>query len=168
MITTLIAMTIGGIILAVIGAAALIFTIIHGHNSGWWDNEHIWCAITGTLMAFGIITGGVSGANWVDCASTYENCVAAEIVSIERDNLTSGSFRLGFGTINTDTYYFFYEKTGDKQYKLDKVKASCAYIIEDNTSSRLKSVWEIKEYDTYKPYYNIYVPEGTIQVSFSL
>lgn len=166
--TTIITMTIIGIVLTLIGVVALTIAIIHGNLSGWWDNEEVWCTLGGIALLFGIITGAVSGANWVDCANTYENCVAAEIVSIERDNLTSGSFRLGFGTINTETYYFFYEKTGNEQYKLGKVKSDCAYIIEDNTSKRLKSVWEIKEYGEFKPYYNIYVPKGTIQVSFSL
>lgn len=95
----------------------------------------------------------------------YHEVVYNEIYSINRNNEVSGRFCLGCGTIESNTYYYFYIKTSDNTYKLVKQKhADNVYIVESDSAWR---VTENKNASSAYVYYEIIVPKGTIIQSFN-
>lgn len=88
-----------------------------------------------------------------------------DIMSISRNSSVEGSFALGTGTIEEESYYFYYYKT-DKGIKLGKIVADNTYIIETNEIT--PSIYEIKEANTFSTYTNLYVPVGTVMTVYSL
>ena len=117
-------------------------------------------------LMFGAIFSGAFGLLYFSTIKTYEKCIANEIVSIEKDNTTSGVFILGSGNIESKTYYFYYVRVNENTYKLDKVDASRTYVIEDDMKT--PSVYEVKECGELFSDYYICVPEGTIVKEFHL
>lgn len=102
------------------------------------------------------------------CTSIYHEHytkLIGEIISIRTDNSISGRFYLGSGYVSDKNYYYYYIKT-DNCYRLDKCDASRTYILEDDY--HVPSVYEIKEIGQMKTTYLIYVPVGTMVVSYTL
>lgn len=96
----------------------------------------------------------------------YHEIMYSEIYSINRDNEVSGRFCLGCGTINSETYYYFYTKTGNDRYILTKLKfTNNVYIVETNNNSWC--VTKNKNADSTYIYYEIIVPKGTLIQSFN-
>ena len=96
----------------------------------------------------------------------YHETMYSEIYSINRDNEVSGRFCLGCGTINSETYYYFYTKAGNDRYILNKVKfSSNVYIVE--TTNNYWYVTENKNANSAYIYYEIIVPKGTLIQSFN-
>ena len=117
-------------------------------------------------LMFGTIFSGAFGSLYFTTIKTYEKCITNEIVSIEKDNTTTGVFILGSGSIESTTYYFYYVRVNENTYKLDKVDASRTYVIEDDMKT--PSVYEVKERGELFSDYYICVPEGTIVKEFHL
>jgi hypothetical protein len=88
-----------------------------------------------------------------------------DIMSISRGSSVEGHFALGSGTIQEESYYFYYYET-EKGIKLGKVPADNTYIIE--TDEFVPSIYEIKEANTFFTYNNLYVPIGTVITVYSL
>jgi heme/copper-type cytochrome/quinol oxidase subunit 2 len=88
-----------------------------------------------------------------------------DIMSISRGSSVEGHFALGSGTIQEESYYFYYYET-EKGIKLGKVPADNTYIIE--TDEFVPSIYEIKEANTFFTYNNLYVPVGTVMTVYSL
>ena len=76
----------------------------------------------------------------------------------------NGSFCIGSGYVKTDLYYYFYTKN-DNGYLMDKRLASRCYIVETDSKTPCleytREAWS-NSHET------IYVPVGTIRVTFSL
>ena len=88
-----------------------------------------------------------------------------DIMSISRGSSVEGHFALGSGTIEEQSYYFYYYET-EKGIKLGKVPADNTYIIE--TDEFVPSIYEVKEANTFSTYNNLYVPIGTVMTVYSL
>lgn len=90
--------------------------------------------------------------------------VCDEIVSIEQDSETSGSFVLGTGTVDNNIVYYMYAKT-DKGLILYDISASNNHVYIIETDEITPHVEIVKE-KWKKEYYVIYVPENTIRKQF--
>ena len=88
-----------------------------------------------------------------------------DIMSISRGSSVEGHFALGTGTIEEQSYYFYYYET-EKGIKLGKVPADNTYIVE--TDEFVPSIYEVKEANTFFTYNNLYVPVGTVMTVYSL
>jgi hypothetical protein len=58
--------------------------------------------------------------------------MSTEIVSLRDDSQISGSFFLGSGSIEGDTYYMFYKKISENSFKQDKVRSERVVVEERN------------------------------------
>ena len=91
-----------------------------------------------------------------------------------------GHFILGSGTIEEESYIYYYEKGEFGGYKINKVKSNGVEIIEREDSEpvaylktykyRVKENWffglgTISDKDEVKI---LYVPKGTVQVDFNI
>ena len=97
-----------------------------------------------------------------------------EIVSLERNNTTTGIFFLGIGKIENSTYYFFYRKKKNGLI-LDRTPSYKTLVIETN----IKQPCLIKKFKYLKSSYKkigekniverkLYVPKNTIKKEFVL
>ena len=107
----------------------------------------------------------------------YKSTEIIEICSINRENLTEGSFFLGSGSINSVAYFFYYVKEGSDTYHLSKTMAEETKIIENNNlvsgiykDKMLKTypVWSGLGGNEYTENIRIIVPKGTIIKEFKL
>ena len=88
-----------------------------------------------------------------------------DIMSISRGSSVEGHFALGSGTIEEQSYYFYYYET-EKGIKLGKIPADNTYIVE--TNEFVPSIYEVKAANTFFTYNNLYVPVGTVMTVYSL
>ncbi len=96
----------------------------------------------------------------------HEEVVYNEIYSVTRENEVEGHFTLGCGSINTDTYYYFYIQTEPNVYRLTKLKVDGnTYIKEVNDNFNIIAVNPENSF-TIKYYVN--VPKGTIIKSYNV
>ena len=99
----------------------------------------------------------------------YEQSKICDIYSIRGpEGEVEGHFALGWGTIKTEQYYFFYVKKTDSDgmeyFTYEKSEADETRLVETDATS--PSLWCIKDVsDEYKV---MYVPNGTIRVEFSI
>lgn len=107
----------------------------------------------------------------------YEGVEITEICSINRENLTEGSFFIGSGSINDVAYFFYYVKDGADTYHLSKIIAEDTTIIENSQlvpgiyKDRMLKVypkWSGLGENEYTKNIRIVVPKGTIIKEFSL
>ena len=87
----------------------------------------------------------------------------------------SGKFLLGFGSIDSEAQYFYYEPIGNFTYGLDSIPASQAIVVED--VDRESDTGYIQEYwPTWKSLfwsleypitYELHVPEGSVVREFN-
>ena len=104
-------------------------------------------------------------------ASMYHNAKSeyikhmVNIVSLDRGTGVYGQFTLGSGTVEDKAVYYYYYQVRENTYKLSKLYANECYIVE--TDEYQPSIYKIKEKGQLDPYYNIYVPFGTIVISYA-
>ena len=99
----------------------------------------------------------------------------AKLVSLrDGGNVTTGSFFLGTGSIESEQYYFFYRSVGEG-YVVDKIRASETVIFEQKRYNG-----ELKSYNKefVKPWYwllgiirsgkkyEVLIPEGSLKKKF--
>lgn len=101
--------------------------------------------------------------------SQYEQTKLYDIYSIKAtDTEVNGHFAIGFGSIKTEQYYFFYVKKTDNDgmeyFTCEKANVDCTRIVE--TDASVPSFWKIK--DGIEEYSLMYVPEGTIKIQFTM
>jgi hypothetical protein len=101
-----------------------------------------------------------------------------DIVSLERNNEVSGSggflFVIGLAHINEKTYYYVYKKVHENEYKLIKINADIAHIVE--TNSEIPHIDYIFDHcetldkeglsSGYASRVKLFVPVGTIKKEF--
>lgn len=64
------------------------------------------------------------------------------IYSLRTKELVSGSFALGCGNIENETYYIYYTRDGDGAYSINKLEASkCKIFMDRDGSGVLTKVW---------------------------
>ena len=150
------------VVTIVFAISALVCCILYLKN--YSDGPYILGIVFCAFFIFGLIVSPVVIFKNYEYQQEYTKCIAT-IVSLERDDVVDGKFFLGSGAINDRQYYFYYQKLGENTYKLGKLECSEVYIVE--TDQYEPSVYEIKEKNNWK-YYNIYVPFGTMVVSYSV
>lgn len=157
-----------GLCIFLVSATAVCLTLAIVLFMLYFKTYHDWpmpiacfCAVLGFL---GLISSPIAIASYVSLEQVYTKCVA-NIVSLERDGVVSGRFCLGSGTIEDKQYYFYYTEIKSNTYKLGKIECDDSYIVE--TDQYEPSIYEIKEKGKPK-YYNVYVPFGTMVVSYSV
>lgn len=103
----------------------------------------------------------------IDNDKHYPEWYASEIVEVQYDHIysldldteVSGSFRLGYGSIDSDTYYYFYVKDSKGFYR-EKIKIEPnVRLNESDTTPRIE---ERKEANSAEVWVFIYVPVGTV------
>lgn len=150
-------------ILLVIGLILIFMTVVEGIHDIWGIDEV-------KMAAFSILTlfSSISLTFAICCTSTayeqYERFIC-NILSIRNESGVEGSFCLGTGYVKDTQYYLYYYQT-DKGIKMDKVEADKTYIIE--TNDRVPCIYEIKNRGEYYSFYELYVPENTLILSYTL
>lgn len=101
--------------------------------------------------------------------SQYEQTKLYDIYSIKATGTeVNGHFAIGFGSIKTEQYYFFYVKETDNDgmeyFTCEKANVDYTRIVE--TDASVPSFWKIK--DGIKEYSLMYVPEGTVKIQFTM
>lgn len=117
------------------------------------------------------------GVRGIDSKETVSYKPTCNIISIRNNDITSGNFTLGCGSIKQTEYYFYFYKTLNGGYARGKKDVNRTVIVEDNTKHPhieiLKTTYESKsgwfkfrgqEEEDYK----IVVPKGTILNKFQL
>lgn len=142
------------------------------------EDFDIWERVRGVLIGIIILLCAplLLWLNTIDMSSTDISTV--HIVSLERNSEVSGSFVLGFGTIETNTVYYAYEDLGQDSYTLRKMTSgfNSPVIIQENdeisprfvTTTVTKCYKDIWFYDCDWDIQNkkIYVPKGTVRKEF--
>lgn len=152
--------SIGGPILFVVG---ILFLILYKKN----DSDFCLCiGVLGSIFSFlgCIVFIPTTISNYIEAKKEYASLVV-NIVSLDRDTGVYGRFCLGTGTVEDKPIYYYYYKVKENTYKLGKINCKECFIVE--TEEYQPSIWKIKEYTRVDYYYNIYVPFGTVIVSYS-
>lgn len=122
-------------------------------------------AVTFALM---FLIGGIgipiSATMYHDSKIEYTKHMV-NIISLDRETGVYGRFTLGSGTVSDRAVYYYYYQVKENTYKLDKLYANECYIVE--TDEYQPSIYKIKEKGQLNYYYNIYVPFGTIVISYA-
>jgi hypothetical protein len=118
------------------------------------------------LILFGCNNGSDCNWDWKD--KSFKD----EIISLKTSNEISGSFFLGCGSIEGETYYFYYKKIKDNIYKLEKSEALETIIIEDG-NTYIEYTMPYREcsgetWETQRKNIKIHVPKETIIKEFKL
>ncbi len=117
------------------------------------------------------------GVRHFDSVETVAYKPLCNIISIRNNDVTSGNFMLGCGSIKQTEYYFYFYKTLNGGYARGKKNVNKTVIVEDNTkhpqirilttSYESKSGWfKFKQQQEEK--YIIIVPKNTILNKFQL
>ena len=65
-----------------------------------------------------------------------------QIYSLRTNELISGSFSLGCGSINDESYYIYYTQDSDGAYSINRLKASeCKIYMDRDSGGQLVKVW---------------------------
>ena len=140
----------------------------------------------GLYMIAGTIIGGLIGfviaivisALPFDLNIDWKVVDEREIVSMKGGSKAHGDFFLSTGSINQDEYHFFYSRTSDGGYRLNKVKADYVTIYEEKRSDGALKKRECRKghkaslpwryFGVYNLYvvcgesYSFHIPEGRI------
>lgn len=100
-------------------------------------------------------------------AAEYEEVTYDHIYSMDLKNEVSGSFRLGYGKVETKNYYYFYIKTDEDMYTMKKLenKGNDVFIKETDNYG---AIIQRKDKDSDFVYYVINVPHGTVIEAYSI
>ena len=132
--------------------------------------------ITPLISIFiGLLT--MDGVRWIDTKETISYKPTCNIISIRNDDVTSGNFMLGCGSIKQTEYYLYFYKTLNGGYARGKKNVNHTVIVEDachrphiemlTKSYESKSGWfKFKQQQAEK--YIIIVPKNTILNKFQL
>lgn len=157
------------IISLVIGLVAGIIAFIS-------ERECLICRTINGVLVFLIVfmISGIFGSSYVEHKARENGDYfysRIEIKSLSLQSSTQGAFFLGTGSVNNESYYFFYKELNDGGYELSKVRTCSAVIYEDSEDPYIESIAGI-EYkgETYHDIrqhrcmklHDIHVPEGTI------
>ena len=132
--------------------------------------------ITPLISIFiGLLT--MFGVRWIDSKETVTYKPTCNIISIRNNDVTSGNFMLGCGSIKQTEYYFYFYKTLNGGYARGKKNVNHTVIVEDacklphiemlTTSYESKSGW-FKFRNQQEENYIIVVPKNTILNKFQL
>ena len=174
-----------GFILIVLGMIGLfclgqrLFSTEHDRD------DYITISIIGTIFGVGagglaLLMFGVQEGQKFDPDTCTTWTTEKNIVSINRQSQTRGSFILGTGSLSSRTYYYAYVKTDDG-YLLSKYWTRKSYIVETDDLPKVvahhyscpKPIYSFLLFDEYmyKHYgvkFTFHVPKDTILREFKL
>jgi ABC-type transport system involved in multi-copper enzyme maturation permease subunit len=141
-----------------------------------------WTKILGAFLGWilGIIFGAVIAmviggiGHKITPEKITERLNSTTYLEVLQDNGgVHGSFFLGCGSLNDEMYYSYYEQVGVDEFKLNKMKYDIptTKIIRDNSKPRIEyceDIWQTNWGIWTNEKMIIYVPDGTINNSFSL
>ena len=117
------------------------------------------------------------GVRWVDTNEAVIYKPTCNIVSIRNNDVTSGNFMLGCGSIKQTEYYFYFYRTLNGGYARGKKNVNYTVIVEDacqrphieilTRTYESKSGW-FKFRNQQEEDYKIIVPKNTILNKFQL
>ena len=153
-----------------------------GLNIYWlWEGEYGWvgmffATIGMQIVAFiamlimGIICGAILTFN-VPLAETRET---SPVYALADNQMTSGSFFLGIGSVDEDIRYYYVEETPLGKH-VDSVAANNSYIVDSNTPTLTVVTynWESKGWDWLgfclaDPNYIFAVPAGSVTEDYNI
>lgn len=154
--------------IALIALGFFIYGLIQSIREGYQEGTIFALLVTiGASVGLGFIIHG--HIDWDKKYKADYHDLVCEIVSLERDTAINGHFCLGCGYVSSNPVYYYYEEVKENTYTLGSLQATGnpIYIVE--TDSYVPSIYKVKEanVDPDKYYYNIYVPFGTVVISYS-
>ena len=168
-----------GVVFLILFIVALIATIKGFKSGNDWDKMEAEDTLIASIAVFiilvvdivgviicsiGYSTGSVEYQEWYD--NPHQEIVYNNIYSVTRDNETSGHFVLGCGTVNTDTYYYFYVKKDTDIYQLTKLQVTNNVYIKEVDYNYSVVAYNGANSDSICYYIN--VPKGTIIQSYNI
>lgn len=106
----------------------IIIGLVRTHFYDFWTESadyiisFMFSGIVGLVLAFGI------GLFIPKMTFTHQQI---ELAAMQDGIQTSGQFFLGSGSVDEETYYLFYAKTGETSYVMDKRTTNTSTIFED-------------------------------------
>ena len=150
-------------ILLIAGIILFFVAVVEGTHDIWGIDE-VKMAVAGILTFLSSLSLTLAICCTSKAYEQYEKFIC-NILSIRNESGVEGSFCLGSGYVKDTQYYLYYHQT-DKGIKMDKVEADKTYIIE--TNDRVPCIYEIKNRGDYYSFYELYVPENTLILSYTL
>lgn len=108
------------------------------------------------------------------------SCTNIRTLSDNTNNIT-GNFALGFGSVNSESRFYFYGITSDSSFYLKSIKADGVQIFERNDVnpcvvkyekhidwSKSEISWWLFKFEDKTEYYYIYVPKNTVIKQYTL
>lgn len=152
------------IIFSIMLGAILVITIYEMFDL---DLEFSWKLVITFICAISLLLGVGIPLEIKYYNSQYENIIC-EIISLKSEVGVSGKFFLGYGYIDTETYYFFYTQD-DKGYKLKKIRTSEAYInVLEESKYETPTLTQKKNKGEWNDYSIIYIPQDYIVFDFNI
>jgi len=164
--------------------------MIWGAIKMWSEHKSVFVNIYRSVFGFfiGCFIGSIVGLIFALIVGVFVKDVHPEwietsvvktinIMNIQDNSTTSGTFFLGCGSINGIMYYSYYEVVGDNEFKLCKLDVDVANIryISEGEKPRIEQISRELSRDSTNwgtwlgnPQYNIYVPNGSIHNNFNL
>lgn len=163
------------LIFGILGILIILYYLYAELKFGKEIGERVFCLI---VILFGFIIGCSIGfiiALVLPAKLEYKKVSTYKIVCLKDGTRTKGDFFLGCGNIKGQmNYIFYYEENG--AYKFKRIDCGEALIYYTNLTPKIEHFAEYPTNDwinkfainSFKEYYNIYVPEGTIKTDFIL
>lgn len=107
--------------------------------------------------------------------SDYELQRSEKIVALKDSRATHGSFFLGSGSVDGELHYYYATDTS-QGYRIKHVDADDCYLLFDNDKPRVE-YYKVKRFEKKwhyiyavpsGHYYNIYVPNGSVDTGFRI
>lgn len=156
----------------------IIIGVLFFYNSNT-ENDKFLRSLRAMMISFACMTVGVIIAGLATFLTTPEltyDSESIEILSLQDNTYTEGSFVLGSGNISSEDYYSFYRKTNNGIQR-DMIRSSMSTIQYTSENPNLEIVYQTKSIKSNwtLPFENrsideyiLKIPQGAVQETFTL
>jgi len=168
-------------------AVFLVFSVLHQvrdpHSAfrGYGNTgvDYAFFIFIGLSLSIAVFVVGIGLALGLGKAlpKTWVHTDTVEIVKIQGQVTTGGTFFLGSGIVDGELYYFYYAKMGDGRYRSGKIPAGEAIIYEEDRNDAYIDFYAKKLKPAGLQFWiginlepescEIHVPNGSIKSEFS-